>query len=368
MTPTRLGRVADDETLLDPWQSRVDGAELVFRLADPDRSLKAVRLWQDFGVPGDLLDFLPVDGGWELRLARPSTQRVEYRFEVTDGEGTSETLDPTNPLVVGSAFGDRSWLALPGYAPPGWTATEPAAATLTELAVADTPVGTVDVTIWSPADADPSEPLPLLLCHDGPEFATLGGLTHYAGAMVATGALPRFRVALLRPTDRNPWYAANPDYAAALVDHVLPRVRYTVASAVPTVLMGASLGALAALHAEWTRPGTFAGLFLQSGSFFQHATDPQESDFAFFGPVTDFVGTVLGAQSPSSLPGVAMTCGATEENVHNNRVMAARLSGLGIDVELVEAPDVHSFTSWRDVLDPHLTRLLAGLWRPTHAP
>ncbi len=363
-----MGRVADDEGGLEPWLSRVDGAELVFRLADPDESLKAVRLWQDFGVPGDQLDFVEVDGGWELRLARPSTQRVEYRFEVTDSEGTSERLDPTNPLVVGSAFGDRSWLALPGYAPPAWTETQPVAATLTELAVPGTPVGTVDATIWSPADAEPSEPLPLLLSHDGPEFATLGGLTHYAGAMVATRALPRFRVALLRPTDRNPWYAANPEYAAALVDHVLPRLRFTVASAAPTVLMGASLGALAALHAEWTRPGTFAGLFLQSGSFFQHTTDPQESDFSFYAPVTDFVGRVLTAESPSSLPAVAMTCGATEENVHNNRVMAANLTRLGIEVELVEAPDVHSFTSWRDVLDPHLTRLLTSLWRPTHAP
>lgn len=351
----------------DPWQSRVDGAELVFRLADPDDDVTGVRLWQDFGVPGDQLDFSAVDGGWELRLGRPSTQRVEYRFEVSTPDGTEETTDPTNSLVVGSAFGDRSWLALPGYAPPAWTEAEPVASTLTDLQVTRTPVGTVDVTVWAPADADASEPLPLLLSHDGPEFATFAGLTHYVGAMVASNELPRMRLALIRPTDRNPWYAANPDYTTALVDHVLPRVRFAVATAAAPVLMGASLGALAALHAEWTRPATFAGLLLQSGSFFQPATDPQESDFAFFDEVTGFVSQVLSADAPPSLPALAMTCGATEENVHNNRVMASHLAGLGLDVELVEAPDVHSFTSWRDMLDPHLTRLLQRLWRPDDA-
>ena len=50
--------------------------------------------------------------------------------------------------------------------------------------------------------------------------------------------------------------------------------------------MGRSLGALAALHAEWAHPGTFAGLFLQSGSFFTVETDPQEQDFSAFGAVT----------------------------------------------------------------------------------
>lgn len=347
----------------DPWISRVDGAELVFRFADPDRTATAVRLWQDLGVPGDQLDFTAVDGGWELRLQRPTTHRVEYRFEVTTDDGTAEITDPTNPDVVGSAFGDRSWLALPGYLPPAWTTVEPVPSNLVDLTVTGTPVGDVDVQLWSPLDAEPHEPLPLLLAHDGPEFAVFAGLPHYLGAMVATGELPRARLALLRPGDRNPWYAASPDHTTALVDHVLAAVRFAVATASVPVLMGASLGALAALHAEWTRPAAFGGLFLQSGSFFQQGTDPQESDYDYFEPVTSFVSEVLAAEAPRSLPQVTMTCGSVEENVHNNRVMATHLSDLGLATELVEAPDVHSFTAWRDVLDPHLTRLLQRVWR-----
>jgi enterochelin esterase-like enzyme len=203
--------------------------------------------------------------------------------------------------------------------------------------------------------------LPLLLAHDGPEFAAYAGLTHYVGAMVADGGLPPMRLALVRPGSRNLWYAANPEYAEALTQHVLPAVTSAYKSKKP-VLMGASLGALAALYAEWNHPGTFAGLFLQSGSFFALETDPQESGFEFYAEVTGFVQQVLTAESAPSTPEIAMTAGTPEENVHNNRVMAARLAELGLQVTFDETPDMHNFTAWRDVLDPSLTNLLTRIW------
>jgi enterochelin esterase family protein len=126
--------------------------------------------------------------------------------------------------------------------------------------------------------------------------------------------------------------------------------------------MGASLGALAALYAEWNHPGTFAGLFLQSGSFFTRATDPQESKFEYYAEVTGFVQKVLTATDVPSRPVIGMTAGTPEENVHNNRVMAAHLASLGLDVALDETPDLHNFTAWRDVLDPCLTNLLTRVW------
>jgi enterochelin esterase family protein len=103
-------------------------------------------------------------------------------------------------------------------------------------------------------------------------------------------------------------------------------------------------------------------LFLQSGSFFTPQTDPQESGFEFYAEVTGFVEQVLTATTAPSTPRIAMTAGTTEENVHNNRVMAARLAGLGLDATLDETPDMHNFTAWRDVLDPDLTELLRQTW------
>lgn len=331
---------------------------MVFRLADPNHALAGVRLWQELGIAAERLEFKPVEYGWELRLPCPPVHRLEYLFEITDGDSIT---DPTNPLVVNGAFGQHSWLPLPGYVEPGWLSVDPIPAELTPLPVERTPVGPIGVQMWAPEGIAPSFEVPLLLSHDGPEFASFAALTRYVGAMVAEGTLPPLRLALLKPKARNLWYAANPDYATALTRHVLPAVTTAYQSRKP-VMMGASLGALAALHAEWTHPGTFAGLFLQSGSFFTLETDPQESDFEYFAEVTGFVGSVLTATEPPSRPPVAMTSGTPEENVHNNRVMAARLDSLGLDVTFDETPDMHNFTAWRDVLDPCLTTLLQRVW------
>jgi enterochelin esterase-like enzyme len=64
---------------------------------------------------------------------------------------------------------------------------------------------------------------------------------------------------------------------------------------------------------------------------------------------------------------VSMTCGSEEENVYNNRLMASALAVQGYPAHLAEAPDLHNYTSWRDALHPHLTRLLADLWGPAQA-
>jgi enterochelin esterase family protein len=126
--------------------------------------------------------------------------------------------------------------------------------------------------------------------------------------------------------------------------------------------MGASLGALAMLQAQRAWPGRFAGLFLQSGSFFVPRFDRHESGFPRYGRIVRFVRDVVRARShPETLPAI-MTCGAEEENVHNNRLTAAALAAQGYDIRLHEVSDLHNYTSWRDALHPHLTRLLRRLW------
>ncbi len=128
--------------------------------------------------------------------------------------------------------------------------------------------------------------------------------------------------------------------------------------------MGASLGGLAMLQAQRSWPGVFAGLFLQSGSFFVPRFDRQESGFPRYARIVRFVRGVLRAATFDEPVPVAMTCGAEEENVYNNRLMANALAAQGYDARLAEVPDMHNYTCWRDALDPHLTRLLGHLWSP----
>jgi enterochelin esterase-like enzyme len=243
---------------------------------------------------------------------------------------------------------------------PAWLRVKPVAGDRVPLTVTGTPVGDVDAEVWSPADAD--GPLPMLLVHDGPEMDQLGGLTHFVGAMIAEGRLPRMRVALLEPGDRNARHSADPGYADALCGHVVPHLLAAAPSSHRPALMGASLGALAALHAEWTHPDTFAGLFLQSGSFFTPTLDPQESGYEFWDQVTGFVSSVVTADTAPSSPPITIVFGKSEENAANNRLLADRLAALGVDVARGQVRAGHTYTGWRALLDPHLTDLLTRAW------
>jgi enterochelin esterase-like enzyme len=175
--------------------------------------------------------------------------------------------------------------------------------------------------------------------------------------MTASGALPPYRVAMIAPGHRDEWYSGSALYARALCTDVLPAIQGTVGTT-SVVGMGASLGALAMLHVHVRCP--FAGLFLQSGSFFLPRFDAHESRFPRYRRVVR-VTRELQRDAGPPVP-VTLTCGIAEENVHNNRVMTQALAQQGFDAELHEVPDMHNYTGWRDALDPHLTQMLAKVW------
>jgi enterochelin esterase family protein len=124
--------------------------------------------------------------------------------------------------------------------------------------------------------------------------------------------------------------------------------------------MGTSLGGLAMLHAHCRYPQVFDGLFLQSGSFFCPRFDDHERQFPYYPRVVSFIASVLdnNIQNGHRLVPITLTCGAIEENVANNRLMAQALRARGHPVTWHELPDMHNYTAWRDAFDPHLTRLL----------
>ena len=335
----------------------VEGDDVVVRYADPGHHAAQVSVWTHLRL-GDTT-MARVAGGWEVRLGDLPVDRLEYLLDV-DGRLRP---DPSNPLVVPGPFGDHSWVALSGYRRPTWLDLAPVPADRWPLTLSRTAVGRIDTELWSPADAAAGEPLPLLITHDGPEMDAYGRLTAYVGALVAAGRLPRMRVALVAAGPRNTRYAANPAYARVLATRLVPALRDAVGVEGRPVLMGQSLGALAALHAAWTDPGTFAGLFLQSGSFFTADLDPQESGFEFWPEVTGFVASVRAAeQAAPDAPVATLTCGTAEENHANNLAMRDQLSRVGVETGWGEMRDGHTWTCWRDTLDPHLTDLLTRVW------
>ena len=335
---------------------------VALRLPDPEGTYTAVRLSSD--VSGDA--FARQGDEWVLELELPDVQRLEYKLEVSRADGANEwILDPGNPKRTPGAFGDKSVLELPGYAPPAWLAAEGVDGRFDAAAIRGRGLGaSVAVRVWSPAGVEPGTPLRMLLANDGPEYDTLSSLTRFSAVMIAEGRLPAHRVALLAPGERNQWYSASAAYARVLAHDIVPALRDAYGLVGAPVAMGASLGALAMLHAQRRFPRTFAGLFLQSGSFFIPRYDAHEGGFERYARIIRFVReTLRGGEYAIPVP-TTITVGRAEENAHNNREMARALAAQGYDVSLEEVADMHNYVGWRDAFDPHLTALLLRAWKP----
>jgi len=334
------------------FRTAVDGEAVVVRVPDPDHAAGTVTLWSDLEL-GDTT-FTRVDGGWELRLSDLPVDLLEYLVSV-DGDLAP---DATNPQRVDGAFGAHSWVALPDYRPPAWLDAPKVDGELRNLSELSDVEVDVDVVVWEPPGAEH-----LILAHDGPEMAAYGGLLDFVAASIAAGTIPPTRVALLDPGPRNQRYSANPEYAATLSDEIVPALLAAAPTVAYPVLLGQSLGGVAALHAAWTTPRRYAGLLIQSGSFFTPDLDPQESGYEFWDEVTGFVASVLAAsRAAPDAPAVAMTCGSAEENLANNRLMRDHLTSTGLEVAWGETRQAHTWTCWRDLLDPHVTGRLRKVW------
>jgi enterochelin esterase-like enzyme len=339
-----------------------DDGTVTFRLPDPAGRLAGLRLRTD--VPIASGEFIRRGEAWELVIGRPPVLRMEYLLEFRFPDGGQHTgTDPGNPLQVDGAFGAKSVVEFPGYEPPRWLADAAPQGSSRDLTVPAQALGDViNLRLWSPAGTADDEPLPLLLAHDGPEYDKLASLTRYLSAGIAGGSLPRLRAALLGPGQRDKWYSANPAYARALREALLPALAQTAPASVK-IGMGASLGALAMLHAYCRDPGCLDGLFLQSGSFFSPWLDEQERRFTYYRRITRFVASAHARGLPPRPVPVAATCGIIEENIENNRLMTQTLQDRGYQATLYEVPDMHNYTAWRDTFEPHLTGLLQQVCR-----
>jgi enterochelin esterase family protein len=265
--------------------------------------------------------------------------------------------DPANPLRAPGPFGDKSVIEWPEYEAPGWLDSIADAGPVEQLEVRSRRlVARVRVDLYSTPDP-PGVDAPLLVVHDGPEYAQYAALTRFLDVMSWEERVPPLRAALVQPIDRNDTYSASALYAGALVRELLPAITRRAPHGV-VIGMGASLGGLAMLHAHMRHPKAFDGLLLQSSSFFRQRYDKYESEFSHYRRITRFVGTVLrGVTVERPIP-IAITVGTGEENRANNEAVADALIHHGYPAWISRVRDHHTWTCWRDAFDPHLPALI----------
>jgi enterochelin esterase-like enzyme len=327
-----------------------------FVLPDPEHRFTEVVLGQEVARPRAGPPFEWRDGVWRLTFPRPDVDRLEYLIGVDGGFGP----DGANPLRAPGPFGDKSVVEWPEYEPPAWLGSIADAGPIEEIEIrCRRLVARVRVLLYSTPEP-PGAEAPLMVVHDGPEYAQYAGLTRFLDAMSWEERIPPLRAALIQPVDRNETYSASAQYAAALVRELLPEIGRHAPHRV-RVGMGASLGALAMLHAHIRHPKSFDGLLLQSGSFFRQRFDKHERDFPRYRRITRFVGTVLrGVDVTRPIP-VAITCGSAEENRANNEAVANALIYQRYTAWISVVRDAHTWTCWRDAFDPHLPALIEAV-------
>jgi enterochelin esterase family protein len=315
------------------------------RFAYHERGPRLARVQLAHAIPG--LPYRLTRRGriWELVASAPEVDRLEYQFELIDRDGRSEWIvDPENPLRASGPWGDKSVLELPGYAPPAWPGAEPIGSLEQTVITSRILHAVLPVLLWSHPDATAESPL--LVAHDGPEYA------EHSDLVTLLGQLPPLRAALIGPVDRNEIYSASARYARALADEILP----SLGPAPLTVGLGASLGGLALLHTHRRHPESFDALFLQSASVFRRR-DVHEAGFPRFERISRFVGTTL-TRKPERPIAITLACGTVEENFASNVVMYEALRRQGYDARFVEFRDGHNWVAWRDSFHPGLLRLL----------
>ncbi len=348
---------------------KITADHIRFDIHDAHGTVAGARLHQEIARPRNAPEFVRLANGrrWQALFPRPDADRMEYQFEVFYEDGGSELIrDAGNPLTASNPFGARSVLEFPGYSSPKWLDLQAPHGVTTRHEVKSRVLrARIRVDIWEPPDTDPEERLPILIAHDGPEYAEHSALTRLIEAMLAENRLPPMRVALLQPIDRDETYSASATFARALVHEVIPAVDAIAPTSHVRSMragMGASLGGLAMLHAHRRSPASFGALFLQSSSFFRQRYDKHESGFPRFRRISRFVGSVLSVEEWAHPIPITMTCGTVEENLANNRAIKDALTKQGYPVTFVENRDAHNWVAWRDCFDPYLVDLLAEVW------
>lgn len=243
---------------------------------------------------------------------------------------------------------------------PDWLTAPAVSGRCTGLELPSALTHPLPVQVWTPKGLSAKTPAPLIWCHDGPDYVEQASLLQWAGAHIAAGDLPAFRLVLARPVRRMQWYSGSERYLRS-VDRAIAALRDRYAVCGPLAVMGASLGGLTSLLVALRRPDV--GVVLsQSGSYFWRGGP--ETGWTWFDRVVRTTDAIKAGERPLARTDllVGMTCARRESNHDNNRAVVQALRKQGLSVRWKAVAGGHDYPSWRNALDPMWPQLLARVW------
>jgi enterochelin esterase family protein len=361
-----------------PSEESVDAfiAHNKFPLVEPDRVTfvfrgeadeVVLRRWISGVSTAQPLERLEGTDLWALTMDLPNGSRFEYKFEVTRNGTRHLLIDALNDVLAHDPFGANSVCQGYGYQRPDWTLHDPESrpGSLESLNIGSRAFGEHrEVQVYLPARYRASRSYPLLIVHDGRDYLRFAEFNSVLDNLIHRLEIPPMIVALTQSPDRLSEYTCNEAHAQFLAEELLPamRTRYPVPEG-PAMcgLLGASLGAVAALHAAAQYPDTFGSLFLQSGTFAFSDLGHHKKGPAL-DPVVNFINDYRS--EPYRLAEkIFMSCGVYESLIYENRSLLPVLQGQQMQVHFEEARDAHNWENWRDRLRSGLTWLFPGpLW------
>jgi enterochelin esterase family protein len=318
-----------------------------------------------YGLPSSQR-FRRIDGTdlWYLSIEVPRGSRIEYKLEVEIGGVTRLVRDPLNDKTASDPYGANSVCHGTGYRTPDWSKHDPEAreGTVEETTLrSDAFGGERTVQVYLPARMRLTRRYPILVCFDGADYLRFAAMKTVLDNLIHRYEVAPLIVACTQSPDRMTEYAADARTGRFVAEELLPHIagRYPAHTrARDRGLMGASLGAVAALHSAWRHPGVFGNLLLESGSFaFTDIGRSQRSPV--LDPVVSFVNE-FRAQPDHPVDRIFVSCGAYESLIYENRSLVPLLQSTEMDVKYVEARDGHNWENWRDRLREGLSWLFPG--------
>ena len=310
---------------------------------------------------------IPTTDLWVLVIDIPRESRVEYKFEVIQGNQSRWIRDPFNKHLAYDPFGANSVCQGAGYKEPEWVSPDPEAraGTLEQIEIESSAFHEKrPVTLYLPARYRPRRRYPLLIVHDGGDYLRYTAFKTILDNLIHRGEIAPLIVALQHPNNRLEEYPDNRAQARFTTHDLLGYLQthyplYDTPSS--RGLMGASFGGVATLSTAWRHPGIFGRLLLQSGSF--AFTDIGENHRGpLFEPVVKFMNRFRKKPGKFSEK-IFLSCGMYESLIYENRSLVPVLQKTGMEVRYVESRDGHNWINWRDHLRDSLSWLFPGpLW------